>query len=132
MELKRKEKKKEYRKSWKKKLDAAEKKDKKHEDKFKDHEGSFFLSEFTDWSRGHHHRELTDFSTVNPYKWDWWSRNIMSPELKKYGLPLLSDKESIWDYETKAGKKARERKEKAWALRYEKEHGELPEGWSRD
>ncbi len=43
----------------------------------------------------------------------------------------MSNKDNVEDYETEAGRKARERKEHAWAVRYEKEHGELPEGWWR-
>lgn len=123
----RRDKKEEYNASWEEKLNAAEDEDwDTAYELFDNDEG--FLQE---WSNGFHKRDLVEFSEYNPYKWDWWSRNVMSKELKKYNLPLTSNKENIEEYESKEGKKARERKEKSAALRYEREHGELPEGWYR-
>ena len=121
----------EYKESYDDKIDKALKEDIKTAGHFfpSDHPSMERDPSFAEWSEGMNYYNLINYSKANANKWDWFSRQINRKELIKYDLPTISDKSDAWMYETKEGEKARERKEKAEALKIYRETGELPEGW---
>jgi len=88
-----------------------------------------------------HGRNLEKLANNNPFKWDWFARNILRKDFKKYGLQESIKDRHSYRYLTPhgakrmdtviAGEKKREKtrqQKESWKV-YE-ETGKLPEGWT--